>query len=97
MPLEQRLEGLLRVAPPTLDLSGFTLTSTNGLLTFPAGTVLSDANPSVRVFSGPGTPTASTLYRGLATGMYDNLSDCVIFANAAGAVRNRVGWGGGCL
>ena len=87
-----------RVAPSTLDISGFTLTTKAGsVYTFPAGTVLSDANPSVRVFSGGGTETASALFRGLAAGVYDNVSECVTFANAVGAVRNRAGWGGGCL
>jgi hypothetical protein len=87
-----------RVAPAQLDISGFTLTTRAGLVfTFPAGTVLSDALPTARVYVGSGTPTTGVLYWGQSAGVLDNLAECVRFRNTAGFLRNEAGWGGGCL
>lgn len=87
-----------RVAPAELDIGGFTLTTRAGLVfTFPAGTVLSAAVPSARVYSGSGTPAPGVMYWGQSAGVLDNLAECVSFRNAAGVLRNNAGWGGGCL
>lgn len=87
-----------RFAPASLDLGGFTLKNKAGqVFTFPAGFVLTAARTSARVFTGSGTATDTQLFWGQAEGRFDNRADCVQFLNAAGAIRNRVGWGGGCL
>jgi murein DD-endopeptidase MepM/ murein hydrolase activator NlpD len=86
-----------RVAPAQLDISGFTLTTRAGLVfTFPAGTVLSDALPSARVYVGSGTDGPGVLHWGRSAGALDNLAECVRFRNTAGALRNAAQWGGGC-
>jgi murein DD-endopeptidase MepM/ murein hydrolase activator NlpD len=87
-----------RVAPAQLDISGFTITTKAGLVfTFPAGTVLSEALPKVRVYSGTGVSEPGVLYWGQPAGVLGNLADCVRFRNAAGVQRNVAGWGGGCV
>lgn len=87
-----------RVAPAQLDLAGFTITTRAGLtFTFPAGTVLSAAVPSVRVYVGAGTDAPGVLHWGRTAGVFDNLAECVRFRNAAAVPRNTIGWGGGCL
>jgi murein DD-endopeptidase MepM/ murein hydrolase activator NlpD len=86
-----------RFAPPTLDLTGFTLKNKAGdLFTFPAGFTLTAARTSVRVFTGTGQATETELYWGQAAGRLDNRAECVSFSNAAGMLRTRIGWGGGC-
>ncbi len=87
-----------RIAPASVDLSGATIRNAGGVVfTFPSGTTLSAANPSIRVFTGSGTSTPSTLFIGQATGIYGNLTDCVRVLNAAGQPRGQVGWGSpGC-
>lgn len=87
-----------RVAPATVDLAGATIRNRAGLVfTFPAGTTLSAANPSIRVYTGSGTATAATLYWGQAAGVIGNLTECIRVQNAAGQPRGQVGWGSpGC-
>jgi murein DD-endopeptidase MepM/ murein hydrolase activator NlpD len=83
-----------RVAPAAVDLTGVTIRNRAGLVfTFPAGASLTAANPAIRVFTGSGTNTASTLFIGQAAGVYDNLTDCVRVFNAAAQSRGQIGWG----
>lgn len=85
-------------APATLDIGGATIRTRAGTqFTFPAGTTLSAANSTIRVYSGSGTNTASTLYMGKAAGIYDNIRECIGVYNAAGIIRNRLPLGvNGC-
>lgn len=81
---------------PGADIGGYTLTTNAGLVyTFPAGTVLSAARPALRLWTATTGPTAD-LSRGSASPVYDNVADCVVFADAAGQRINRLGWGFGC-
>jgi murein DD-endopeptidase MepM/ murein hydrolase activator NlpD len=85
-------------APANVDISGGTIRNRGGVVyTFPAGTVLTPANPSIRVFSGQGASTASVLYMGRATPAYNNIRECVSVFNAGGQLRNQVAFGvNGC-
>jgi murein DD-endopeptidase MepM/ murein hydrolase activator NlpD len=86
-----------RFAPPALDLSGFTLKNKAGdVFTFPAAFTLTAARTSVRVFTGTGQNAESELYWGQSGPRLDNRADCVQLFNAAGLLRTRTGWGGGC-
>jgi hypothetical protein len=86
-----------RFAPPTLDLTGFTLRNNNGdIFTFPAGFTLTTDRTSVRVFTGSGVNTATELYWGQSSGRWNNRADCVKFFNAANSLRNQASIGGGC-
>lgn len=85
-------------APAMLDIGGATITTRAGLqYTMPAGTTLSAANPTIRVYTGSGTNSANTLYMGKPAGIYDNVRECISAFNAAGQVRNRIALGSdGC-
>lgn len=86
-----------RFAPATLSIAGAQVRTKAGVIyTFPAGATLSAGTPTIRVYTGAGANTATTLYMGLAAGAYDNLSECVEVLNAAAQVRGRIGWGAGC-
>jgi murein DD-endopeptidase MepM/ murein hydrolase activator NlpD len=83
-----------RFAPATLDLTGFTIKNKAGdTFTFPAGFTLTTDRTVVKVFSGSGTNTSTELYWGQGAGKWNNLQECVKFFNAAGVIRNQVGWG----
>jgi murein DD-endopeptidase MepM/ murein hydrolase activator NlpD len=85
-------------APATLDIGGATIRTRAGTVyTFPAGTTLSAASPTVRVYTGAGTGSASVQYMGRTAGVYHNVRECVGVYNAAGALRNQVAMGvNGC-
>lgn len=87
----------LRIAPATLSIAGAQIRTRSGVVfTFPAGATLSTATPTIRVYTGAGTNTATTYYMGRTTEAYNNLSECVEVWNSAAQLRGRVGWGGGC-
>ncbi len=85
-------------APANVDIAGATIRTRAGTVyTFPAGAALSAANPTIRVYSGAGTNSASTYYMGRATQAYDNLKECIGVYNAAGQLRNQLPLGvNGC-
>ena len=85
-------------APADLDIGGATVRTRAGIqYTIPAGTILNAAVPTIRIFTGPGTNSAATLYMGKAAGIYDNRRECVSVFNAAGVLRNQVALGAdGC-
>ena len=86
-----------RFAPATLDLSGFTIKNRAGdTFTFPAGFTLTTDRTSVKVFTGTGTNTTTELFWGQTAGKWNNSVECVRFFNAAGVIRNALGWRGGC-
>jgi len=83
-----------RFAPATLDLTGFTIKNkADDTFTFPAGFTLTTDRTTVRVFTGPGTNTATELYWAQGSGKWNNLLDCVKLFNTAGVIRNQAGWG----
>jgi len=86
-----------RVAPATLSIAGAQIRTRTGVVfTFPAGATLSAASPTIRVYTGAGTNTATTFYMGRTTEAYNNLSECVDVLNSVAQLRGRVAWGGGC-
>jgi murein DD-endopeptidase MepM/ murein hydrolase activator NlpD len=85
-----------RFAPATVDLTGATIRTKAGTVYTLAASSLTAANPTVRVYSGSGTNSASTLYMGRSAGVYDNVNECVEVFNSSGALRHRAGWGTGC-
>lgn len=86
-----------RFAPATLSIAGAQVRTKAGVVfTFPAGATLSAATPTIRVYSGAGTNTATTYYMGRTTEAYNNLHECVEVLNSAAQLRGRVGWGSGC-
>jgi murein DD-endopeptidase MepM/ murein hydrolase activator NlpD len=85
-------------APAELDIGGFTIAMQSGATyTFPAGTILSTSQPTVRLYVGAGTPVPGTLFWGQSSGVMNNLVECVRLFNASTQLRNSAGWGGGCL
>jgi murein DD-endopeptidase MepM/ murein hydrolase activator NlpD len=86
-----------RFAPATLSIAGSMIRTRAGIVfTFPAGATLSEAVPTIRVYSGAGINTASVFYMGRGTEAYDNLRECVEVLNSGGQGRGRIGWGAGC-
>ncbi|MBL8961136.1 MAG: Ig-like domain-containing protein [Gemmatimonadetes bacterium] len=86
-----------RFAPASVALAGATIRTKAGtLFTFPANATLTAADPTIRVYSGSGTSTATTIYLGRTTPAYNNLNECVEVLNASGQLRGRAGWGTGC-
>ena len=85
-------------APASLDISGSTVRTRAGTqYTIPVGIVLSAATPTIRVYSGSGINTATTLYMGKTAGIYDNTRECISVFNASGNLRNRMTLGSnGC-
>ena len=68
-------------APARVELRGYTLTDNRGHdYQFPADFALTHDRPTVRVYTGPGTNTADTLYWGLPSGIWRNrpASDCPV-------------------
>ena len=60
----------------TYDLTGHYIKNNNGdRYNFPSGTTLTSASP-IRVYTGSGTNTATTLYWGKSSGIYNDLADC---------------------
>jgi len=79
-------------APASVDIGGATIRTRAGIqYTIPAGTTLTAATPTVRIFTGAGANSATTLYMGKAAGIYDNLRECVSVFNGAGVLRNQIG------
>ncbi|MBK8250064.1 MAG: Ig-like domain-containing protein [Gemmatimonadetes bacterium] len=86
-----------RFAPASVALAGATIRTKAGtVFTFPATATLTAADATIRVYSGAGTSTASTIYLGRTTPAYNNLHECVEVLNASGQLRGRAGWGTGC-
>lgn len=86
-----------RFAPASVSLAGSTIRTKAGTLyTFPATAVLTATNPVIRIYSGIGTSTESTIYLGRSTPAYHNLHECVEVLNASAQPRGRLGWGTGC-
>ncbi|MFN2317139.1 MAG: peptidoglycan DD-metalloendopeptidase family protein [Gemmatimonadales bacterium] len=85
-------------APAALDIGGATVRTRAGVqYTIPAGTTLSAAVPTIRIYSGSGTGTATTFYMGKSAGIYDNVRECVQVFSAAGLLRNAIALGvAGC-
>lgn len=85
-------------APASLDIAGATLRTRVGTVyTFPPGSVLSPANPTIRVYTGAGTNTAGVQYMGRGASVYDNMRECVQVFNAGGVLRNGLALGAnGC-
>jgi murein DD-endopeptidase MepM/ murein hydrolase activator NlpD len=77
---------------PTADLSGITLNNVNGdTFTFPDGIVLS-AGSSIRVFSGSGTNSASTLYWNRTKPAWNNIADCAELYTRGGTYLFNAFW-----
>jgi murein DD-endopeptidase MepM/ murein hydrolase activator NlpD len=86
-----------RFAPASVSLAGATVRTKAGtIFPFPATAALSATNPTIRIYSGSGTSTESTIYLGRATPAYHNLNECVEVLNVSAQPRGRVGWGTGC-
>jgi len=81
-------------APASLDIGGATIRTRGGIqYTVPAGTLLTTGAPAIRIYTGAGTNSATTLYMGKPTGIYDNRRECVSVFNAGGLLRNQLAMG----
>lgn len=81
-----------RFATPTVDLSGFTLHDLEGnTFVFPDGTTLGD--DPIRVFSGSGNDSATRLFWGRSSPVWDNTGDCADLRRPDGTFRYRVNTG----
>ncbi len=86
-----------RFAPASVSLGGATIRTKAGtIFTFPTSATLTAANPVIRVYSGAGTSSESTIYLGRTTPAYNNLQECVEVLNPTAQLRGRTGWGSGC-
>ena len=65
------------VPTSTFDMTGFTLQNKRGqvLFTFPPGFQM-HTGQSVRVYTGPGVRTDTTLFMGREAGVWDNTNEC---------------------
>lgn len=81
-------------APASVDIGGATIRTRVGIqYTLPGGVTLTAATPTVRIYTGSGTNSATTLYMGKGAGIYDNLRECIAVFNGAGVLRNQLGLG----
>jgi hypothetical protein len=77
------------------ELGGYTLRNPAGeRFTFPPGTRVAGGTP-VRVYSGTGTNTPTTLYWGRTTPAWSNVSGCAVLDDASGQPLVGVVWRGG--
>lgn len=83
----------------TFSLTGWTLRNNVGATySFPAGFTLTSSSPTVRVFTGIGQNTATQLYWGRTSGIWDNNGDCAHLENLSINYRYVAGFnnGNGC-
>lgn len=82
----------------TFDLSGYKLKNNAGeIYTFPSGTTIVDGTP-IRVYSGGGVNTSSTLYWNRTTPAWSNNGDCarLVIANSS-SLMYYLFYGSGCI
>ncbi len=74
-----------RYGGDSMALTGYRIENNANLaFSFPAGFTLTAAQPSVRVYSGSGTATATELYWGQASPAWSNLGDCAQLVDPGG-------------
>ena len=85
------------VTPGEVDISGWSIETLKGVrYVFPTVTSVS-ATRHVRLYSGKGTNSGTTLYWGNTFGVWGNLGDCVTVRRPDGAVEYSKPYGiGGC-
>jgi murein DD-endopeptidase MepM/ murein hydrolase activator NlpD len=86
-----------RFAPTgSADLTGFSLRNNNGdTFNFPSGLILRSDQP-IRVFTGAGTNTSTTLFWGRSSGVWNNVSDCVRLVSPTGGQYRLANASGAC-
>lgn len=83
-PSNEFVDVALREPGTAVDLGGWRLRTQSGLTwTFPQGTVVSSAQPVLRVYSGAAVETGS-LGMGMTRGVIDNMGDCVVLLPPTG-------------
>ena len=78
------------------DIGGWALTNSTGdVYTFAAGTLLAPG-ATIRLYTGAGAPTSTTLYWGRTAGVWSNDKDCVQLIDASGVVQFAAFWNMAC-
>ena len=89
----------LNPSSPSMTLDGWQLRGDKSgtSYSFPAGMTLTPAAPTIRVYTGTGTNSATTLYMTRPSGIWSNLlsDDCVRLVAPTGA-QFQINLGNGC-
>ena len=84
------------VTTPTFDLTGFILRNNRGdAFPLPPGFLIRVGRP-VRVYTGPGVRTDTTLFWGLGAGVWDNATDCARLVYPNGSSYRLSNTAGAC-